>query len=69
MFRHVSGDGYHSYAYDADGNLISVDNPAIATDAYDSLNQRVREAPTRVLLPVCLGYLWAARLELVCSQS
>ena len=43
----IANDGYHSYAYDADGNLISVDSPAIATYYYDSLNQRVREAPTR----------------------
>jgi RHS repeat-associated protein len=43
----IANDGYYSYSYDADGNLISVGNPAIATYYYDSLNERVREAPTR----------------------
>jgi RHS repeat-associated protein len=43
----VTGDTFHSYSYDADGNLISVDSGATATYYYDSLNQRVRIAPTR----------------------
>jgi len=43
----VSDDTFHTYSYDADGNLISVDGGATATYYYDSLNQRVRVAPTR----------------------
>jgi hypothetical protein len=43
----VTGDSFHAYSYDADGNLISVDNGETATYYYDSLNQRVRIAPTR----------------------
>ncbi len=43
----IAGDGVHTYSYDADGNLISVDSAATASYYYDSLNERVREAPTR----------------------
>jgi YD repeat-containing protein len=43
----ISDDSLHGYSYDADGNLISVDSGQTATYYYDSLNQRVREAPTR----------------------
>lgn len=35
-------DSTHSYKYDADGNLISVDNGATASYVYDALNRRVR---------------------------
>ncbi len=47
VIGNVTSDGIHTYAYDADGNLISVDNGSTATYYYDSLNQRVRIAPTR----------------------
>jgi YD repeat-containing protein len=43
----ITNDGSHSYAYDADGNLTSVDSGQTATYYYDSLNQRVRIQPTR----------------------
>jgi RHS repeat-associated protein len=43
----IASDGLHNYGYDADGNLISVDSGQTATYYYDSLNQRVRIAPTR----------------------
>ena len=43
----IANDSFHGYSYDADGNLISVDNGQTATYYYDSLNQRVRIAPTR----------------------
>jgi RHS repeat-associated protein len=43
----IGNDTLHGYSYDADGNLISVDNGQTATYYYDSLNQRVRIAPTR----------------------
>jgi RHS repeat-associated protein len=43
----IANDSFHVYSYDADGNLISVDNGQTATYYYDSLNQRVRIAPTR----------------------
>ena len=38
----ITYDGSHSYTYDADGNLIAVDNGQTASYYYDSLNQRVR---------------------------
>ena len=38
----VMNDSIHSYKYDADGNLISVDNGGTAVDVYDALNRRVR---------------------------
>jgi YD repeat-containing protein len=41
----IGNDTLHTYAYDADGNLISVDSSS--SYYYDSLNQRVRIAPTR----------------------
>jgi RHS repeat-associated protein len=47
VLGNVSDDTFHTYSYDADGNLISVDGGATATYYYDSLNQRVRIAPTR----------------------
>jgi RHS repeat-associated protein len=43
----IGNDTLHGYSYDADGNLISVDNGATARYYYDSLNQRVQIAPTR----------------------
>jgi RHS repeat-associated protein len=43
----IANDSLHGYSYDADGNLISVDNGATARYYYDSLNQRVQIAPTR----------------------
>jgi len=47
LVGNVANDTFHGYSYDADGNLISVDSGATATYYYDSLNQRVRIAPTR----------------------
>lgn len=38
----VINDGSHAYSYDADGNLVSVDNGATANYVYNALNQRVR---------------------------
>jgi len=35
-------DSAHTYQYDAEGNLISVDSGATAVDVYDALNRRVR---------------------------
>lgn len=43
----VTNDTFHSYNYDADNKLIPVDGGSTATYYYDSLNQRVRVAPTR----------------------
>jgi RHS repeat-associated protein len=47
VLGNVSDDTFHRYSYDADGNLIAVDGGATASYDYDSLNQRVRIAPTR----------------------
>jgi len=38
----LMNDSTHSYKYDAEGNLISVDNGATAIYVYDALNRRVR---------------------------
>lgn len=38
----LMNDTTHSYKYDAEGNLISVDSGATAVDVYDALNRRVR---------------------------
>lgn len=35
-------DSTHSYKYDAEGNLISVDNGATASYVFDAMNRRVR---------------------------
>ena len=43
----VTGDTFHQYSYDPDGNLIAVDGGGTATYTYDSLNQRVQLAPSR----------------------
>lgn len=47
LVGNVTGDTFHSYFYDADGNLTSVDNGQTAKYYYDSLNQRVQIAPAR----------------------
>jgi RHS repeat-associated protein len=38
----VIQDGVHSYQYDAENNLISVDNGSTATYVFDALNHRVK---------------------------
>lgn len=38
----VIGDGFHTYTYDAESNIIKVDNGTTAVYSYDSLNRRVR---------------------------
>jgi RHS repeat-associated protein len=35
-------DGTHSYTYDAEGNIVTVDGGSTATYVYNALNQRVR---------------------------
>src|SRR5579875_424624 len=35
-------DGFHTYSYDADGNLTQVDGGATARYLYNALNQRIR---------------------------
>lgn len=35
-------DGNHSYTYDADGNVLSVDNGGTGQYVYDALNRRIR---------------------------
>lgn len=39
----LTSDGFHSYTYDAEGNVLQVDGGATATYVYDALNHRVRE--------------------------
>lgn len=38
-------DGFHHYAWDADGNLASLDNGAIVS-SYDALGRRVEQVPS-----------------------
>ncbi len=38
----IISDGFHSYSYDAENNLISIDGGATATFVYDALNERVK---------------------------
>ena len=35
-------DGFHSYTYDAEGNITAIDGGATAQYVYNALNQRVR---------------------------
>jgi RHS repeat-associated protein len=35
-------DGFHTYSYDGEGNIVSVDSGSTATYVYNALNQRVR---------------------------
>jgi RHS repeat-associated protein len=39
----VTGDGVHSYTYDAENRLVSVDGGSTATYAYDALGRRVEK--------------------------
>jgi hypothetical protein len=50
----IANDTLHGYSYEADGNLILVDNGATAKYYYDSLNQRVQIAPT----PGTYEFVW-----------
>ncbi len=38
----VINDGNHTYAYDAENQLVSIDNGSTASYTYDALNQRVK---------------------------
>lgn len=38
----MMNDGFHSYTYDADGNLTAVDGGSTGQYTYDALNQKVR---------------------------
>ncbi len=38
----LTNDGFHSYTFDAEGNVIKVDSGTTATFTYDALNNRVR---------------------------
>jgi RHS repeat-associated protein len=38
----MTNDGFHTYKYDAEGNIISVDSGSTAQYVYNALNQRVR---------------------------
>jgi RHS repeat-associated protein len=38
----VTYDGFHSYTYDAEGNILQVDGGSTAQYVYDALNRRVR---------------------------
>jgi RHS repeat-associated protein len=38
----LTSDGLHTYTYDAEGNVLSVDGGATATYVYDAMNRRVR---------------------------
>jgi RHS repeat-associated protein len=39
----LTSDGFHSYTYDAEGDILQVDGGATAKYAYDALNHRIRE--------------------------
>ncbi len=39
----VTGDGTHTYTYDAENRIISVNNGAVATYQYDALGRRVQK--------------------------
>jgi RHS repeat-associated protein len=38
----LTSDGSHTYTYDAEGNVLSVDGGSTATYVYDAMNRRVR---------------------------
>jgi RHS repeat-associated protein len=38
----MTNDGFHSYTYDAEGNILQVDGGQTASYVYDALNRRVR---------------------------
>jgi RHS repeat-associated protein len=38
----MTNDGSHSYTYDAEGNILNVDNGSTATYVYDAFNRRIR---------------------------
>jgi RHS repeat-associated protein len=44
----VTGDGAHSYTYDAEGRQVSVDGGTTVTSVYDSANQRVKKVAAGV---------------------
>jgi RHS repeat-associated protein len=38
----MTSDGFHTYTYDAEGNILNVDNGSTAQYVYDAMNRRVR---------------------------
>jgi len=50
----VTGDGGHSYTYDAEGRLVSVDAGASATNTYDANNWRLK----KVSAGTTTHYVW-----------
>jgi uncharacterized protein RhaS with RHS repeats len=38
----MTNDSFHSYTFDAEGNITAVDNGTTATYVYNALNQRVK---------------------------
>ncbi|MGC1294338.1 MAG: RHS repeat-associated core domain-containing protein, partial [Alloacidobacterium sp.] len=42
----ITWDGVHSYTYDAEGNILNVDNGSTAVYVYDALNRRVSTQTT-----------------------
>jgi RHS repeat-associated protein len=38
----MTNDSFHSYTYDAEGNILTVDNGSTASYVYDALNRRAR---------------------------
>jgi YD repeat-containing protein len=38
----MTNDGFHTYTYDAEGNILQVDGGSTASYTYDALNHRVR---------------------------
>jgi YD repeat-containing protein len=66
----IMKDASHQYTYDAEGNLLSVDNGATASYVYDALNQRVqvksaRRRGWRALEPQCNDGGYSAKVRLL----